>query len=240
VTDLRLALGVLAGPDDRDTDVPPVPLAAPHRVTLSGLRLAVAPTVPGTPVAAGLRHQVERVATQASEAGAKVEERLPDVEWEQLYELFQDLLSAITGLYDPSSDLRDEQRTLAWYLEALARRDRFVTAWQEFFADVDALIAAPAMTTAFPHRDDDSAIDVDGQPVSYLGNGAALVYTNLTGLPGLVAPAGLDGGLPVGVQIIGPRWSESRLLDIAEALEQAEILPGFQAPAGYGQHRPPG
>jgi len=57
------------------------------------------------------------------------------------------------------------------------------------------------------------------------------VICNLTGLPGLAVPAGLDEqGLPVGLQIVGPLWSELKLLEIARVLEQAGVLPGFQAP----------
>jgi hypothetical protein len=37
----------------------------------------------------------------------------------------------------------------------------------------------------------------------------------------------------VGVQIVGPRWSELRLLEIARRLEEAGILPGFWPPSGY-------
>jgi Asp-tRNA(Asn)/Glu-tRNA(Gln) amidotransferase A subunit family amidase len=56
---------------------------------------------------------------------------------------------------------------------------------------------------------------------------------NVAGLPALVAPAGHDeDGLPVGIQIVGPRWSEMRLLAIGRALEQERILPGFRAPPG--------
>jgi len=140
----------------------------------------------------------------------------------------------ITGLFDPEADLRDEQRTLAWYLDALERRDRFVATWQTFFDDLDGLIVPPAMTSAFTHRESGTPEDVDGQIVSYGGHGGLLVFCNLTGLPSLAVPAGLDGdGLPVGVQIVGPLWSEMRLLGIARELERAGILPGFQAPPGY-------
>jgi amidase len=69
--------------------------------------------------------------------------------------------------------------------------------------------------------------------VGYEGHGLLHAFSNLAGLPGLAAPAGLDDGLPVGVQIVGPRWSELRLVGIARALEQEEILPGFQSPPGY-------
>jgi amidase len=55
--------------------------------------------------------------------------------------------------------------------------------------------------------------------------------SNLNGLPGLALPAGLNpDGLPAGVQLVGPRWSESTLLAIGGGLEAAGIMPGFQAP----------
>jgi Asp-tRNA(Asn)/Glu-tRNA(Gln) amidotransferase A subunit family amidase len=50
----------------------------------------------------------------------------------------------------------------------------------------------------------------------------------------LTVPAGCDAdGLPVGVQIVGPRWSEIRLVEVAAALEEAGILPGFSPPPGF-------
>jgi amidase len=49
------------------------------------------------------------------------------------------------------------------------------------------------------------------------------------GLPATAIPAGLTlGGLPVGVQLIGPRGGDSRTLGAAQAIE--EELGGFQAP----------
>ena len=231
--DLELGLAVVAGSDARYGDVPPVPLDRPPRRRLSELRLAVAPTLPGATAASALRQQVERVAAQAADAGARVEERLPDVDWDDLHALFGDLLATITGIFDPGSELRDEQRTLAWYLAALDRRDRFVATWQAFFDDVDALLLPPAMTTAFPHCEPGAPLEVDGVTVDFGAQGLPLVFANLTGLPGLVAPAGLDGdGLPAGVQLVGPRWSEPRLLAIAGELERAGVLPGFSPPPG--------
>jgi amidase len=231
--DLRLALGVIAGPDGLDGDVPPVPLGPRRRRPLQDLRLAVAPTLPGATVASAVRRQVERVAAQAADAGASVQERLPDLDWAALHKLYGDLMGAVTGLFDPDAELREEQRTLAWYLDALTRRDRFAAVWEDFFRDLDALLLPPAMTAAFTHRDMGAAIDVDGQLADYGGHGALLVFCNLTGLPALTVPAGQDpDGLPVGVQLVGPRWSEPRLLEIARELERAGVLPGFRAPPG--------
>jgi amidase len=220
--DLELALSIIAGPDGLDGDIPPVPLGTRQRRELGGLRLAVAPTLPGGDVGKPLRDKVEWIAAAASEAGAKVEERLPDVDWAALNKLFVELLNTTTGVFDPAAELTDEQRSLAWYLTALAGRDRIAAAWDRFFADIDALILPPALTPAFAH-------DATG----YYGVGQMLVFANLTGLPGLVVPAGVEDGLPIGVQLVGPRWSELALLDIAHALEESGILPGFREPPNY-------
>src|SRR3989440_6973346 len=69
IGDLELALAVIAGPDARDGDVPPVPLAPQRRPRLQDLRLAVAPTLPGAAVSRGMRQGVERLAAQAADAG---------------------------------------------------------------------------------------------------------------------------------------------------------------------------
>lgn len=224
VDDLGLLLRILSGPDGRDGDVPPVPPGDRAAVDLAGLRLAWAETlpVPGATPSAELRAQVRRVADGAAAAGARVTGRLPDVDWSGLT-LFGELMTATVGAFNPAMELPAERRELAWYLTALGRRDRFMTAWHDLFRDVDALLLPPALTTAFRH-DDSTPED---------GHGLMSVPANLAGLPALTVPAGRDAdGLPVGVQIVGPAWSETRLLDIAAALEAAGVLPGFTAPPG--------
>jgi len=229
--DLELALSIIAGPDRVDADVAPVPLSPPIPRHLGDLRLAVATSLPGVPVAREVREEIERVAARASDAGAEIVERLPELDWAAIGELFGGLVSALTGQFDPTADLPDHQRSLAWYLEALDRRDHLAAAWDAFFDDIDALLLPPAMTTAFPHAEQYADIDVDGEPRTYADHGRLLVFANVTGAPALVAPAGSSGdGLPIGVQIVGPRWSEIHLIEIARALEEAGVLPGFQRP----------
>jgi amidase len=230
--DLELALRLVSGPDGRDGDVAPVRLDAAAPPAVGDLRLAVAPTVPGVTVSAAMRAEVERVAAAAADAGARVEERLPDVDWDALHRLFGELLLAITGALDPGA----QPRTLAWYLVALDRRDELAAAWEASFADLDGLIFPAAITTAFPHGPPASEIDVDGAPVPYREIGMLYAFSNLTGLPALAVPAGRDAaGLPAGVQIAGPRWSELRLLAVAGALEAAGVLPGWSAPPAVSQ-----
>jgi Asp-tRNA(Asn)/Glu-tRNA(Gln) amidotransferase A subunit family amidase len=74
-------------------------------------------------------------------------------------------------------------------------------------------------------------LEIDRGNAPYEDQGLMLVFCNLLGLPSLAVPAGFDDdGLPIGVQIVGPRWSETRLIEIARALEESEVLPGFVAP----------
>jgi amidase len=193
--------------------------------------LAYAKTLPGVEVARALQDQVARVASGAARAGATVKHHLPDVDWDAMNRLFGELVQCITGLFAPGSQLSEEQRSLAWYLTALAQRDRFAAAWEPFFAEFDALILPPSTTAAFTHRQPGVPLEIDRGNAPYEDQGLMLVFCNLLGLPSLAVPAGFDDdGLPIGVQIVGPRWSETRLIEIARALEESEVLPGFVAP----------
>ena len=46
------------------------------------------------------------------------------------------------------------------------------------------------------------------------------IAVNLAGLPGLSLPAGFVDGLPVGMQLIGPHFSEGRLLNVAHQFQR--------------------
>jgi len=88
------------------------------------------------------------------------------------------------------------------------------------------------MVTAFPHCEPGSPLRVDGHDVDYwMVSGHSTVF-NYTGHPAVVLPYTRDqDGLPLGVQLVGKRWDESRLLAIAQAL--TEITGEFQRPQGY-------
>jgi aspartyl-tRNA(Asn)/glutamyl-tRNA(Gln) amidotransferase subunit A len=67
-----------------------------------------------------------------------------------------------------------------------------------------------------------------GEALSPFAQKAADLYTccaNLAGLPALAFPVGLDGGLPVGVQLLGRAFSEATLFDIVQAYEGAHPFP---------------
>ena len=52
-------------------------------------------------------------------------------------------------------------------------------------------------------------------------NDYCTVPMSLAGIPAISIPCGLADGLPVGLQLAGPAFSENRLFDAAHALEHA-------------------
>src|SRR5437762_1350948 len=74
VEDLALLYSIIAGPDERDTEVQPVPVDKMPHLELKHLRVAFAPSFPGLPVAAEIRGAVEQLAKQLRPLCAVVEE----------------------------------------------------------------------------------------------------------------------------------------------------------------------
>jgi len=97
------------------------------------------------------------------------------------------------------------------------------------------LLCPPAASAAFPHdhvgERHERSIAVNGRRVPtdqlFWAGYSGMVY-----LPSTVAPAGFTpGGLPVGVQIIGPQYGDRACIDFARHLEEG--FQPFVPPAGY-------
>ncbi len=229
--DLALIHRIIAGPDGEDTEVRPVPVGEVPATGLGGLRIAVAPTFPGFPVAAVVREAVETLAGELRRAGATVEEApLPALDFQAELASAGELIGMMVSAFQ--QDAEGPPATLAQYLEALDRRDRSIVAWERFFADRDALLCPPAMVTAFPHVPPGTSLPVDGQDVSYWMVSAHTTVFNYSGHPAIVLPYRRNrDGLPIGVQLVGKRWDEARLLGIAGAMTR--LTGEFQRPPGY-------
>jgi amidase len=231
VDDLALLYSIIAGPDGRDTEVQPVPVDKIPQLELKHLRVAFAPSFPGLRVAAEIRGAVEELAKQLRPLCAAVEEAaLPQVDFNQELPRAGALIGMITGAFQPEE--QEQPATLAQYLEALDRRDQSILAWEQFFEKWDVLLSPPSMVTAFPHCEPGSPLRVDDQEVIYWAVSAHGTLFNYTGHPAVVLPykQGRDG-LPLGIQLVGKRWDESRLLAMAKAL--SEVTGPFQRPPGY-------
>jgi aspartyl-tRNA(Asn)/glutamyl-tRNA(Gln) amidotransferase subunit A len=102
----------------------------------------------------------------------------------------------------------------AFYVKALKVRTLIKRDFDDLFeAGFDALVAPTSPTTAF----DFGARLTD--PVQMYLSDACTLPVNMAGLPGISVPTGLSEGLPVGLQFIGPAWSELELLRWARAHE---------------------
>lgn len=231
VDDLALIYQIIAGPDGRDTDLAPVPVEAMPKLGLKALRIAFAPSSPGFPVAGEISDAVENLARQLQGAGVVVEEaKLPRLD------LHDDLAQggALIGMMMEAAQPEPPQQPtpVSRWFEALARRDRSIVAWEQFFENWDALLCPVTMTTAFPHCEAGTQISVDGKEQSYWMLPAYGAIFNYSGHPALSMPCGQDSdGLPIGLQLVGKRWSESRLLGMAKAIEP--LTGGFRRPPGY-------
>lgn len=118
-------------------------------------------------------------------------------------------------------------------LEVDGRRELHRQRWRQLFAEFDVAVCPITPTPAFPHDHDPDLlarrIDIDGAQYPYFDQ---LVWAGLASMPGLPAtaiPTGLSPeGLPVGLQLIGPMFSDRTPLRLAELLE--EQIGGFRAP----------
>ncbi|MBN9218221.1 MAG: amidase [Mesorhizobium sp.] len=231
VDDLALIYRIVAGPDGRDTDLAPVPVEPIPALDLKTLRIAFAPSFPGFPMAGEISVAVENLARQLQSAGAIVEEaKLPSLD------LHDDLKQggALIGMMMEAAQPEPPKQpsSVSRWFEALARRDKSILAWDGFFDGYDALLCPVAMTTAFAHCEPGTPIDVDGREQSYWMLPAYGAIFNYSGHPALSMPCGQDrDGLPIGLQLVGKRWSESRLLGVAKAIES--LTGGFRRPPGY-------
>jgi amidase len=231
VEDLTLLYSIIAGPDGRDTEVQPVPVDKMPRVALRELRIAFVPTFPGFPVSGDIRAAMEKVAGELQRSGAAVEEAiLPKLDFYEELSSTGKLIRMMLETVQPEA--KKEPTTLAKYLEALHRRDKSIFSWEKFFQSWDVLLCPVSMVTAFPHCEPGAAIQVDGHPVDYRMVSAHGALFNYTGHPAVVVPYALDrDGLPIGVQLVGRRWNESRLLAIARAM--SALTGKFRRPPGY-------
>ncbi|HEX3693223.1 MAG TPA: Asp-tRNA(Asn)/Glu-tRNA(Gln) amidotransferase subunit GatA [Solirubrobacteraceae bacterium] len=137
------------------------------------------------------------------------------------------------GTYALSSGYYD-----AYYGRAQQVRTKVVEDFRAAFAEVDFLVTPTAPTVAFELG------EKTRDPWEMYLNDFCTVPMSLAGIPAISIPCGLagaerglgprGGGLPVGFQLAGPAFSESRLLDAAHALERAFAFDASPARAGAG------
>ncbi len=102
----------------------------------------------------------------------------------------------------------------AYYIKAQKLRRMISDDFTQAFKQVDVIMGPTAPSTAFNigEKADD--------PVSMYLSDIYTIATNLAGLPGMSIPAGFSNNMPVGLQIIGNAFDESRILNVAHQYQQ--------------------
>jgi aspartyl-tRNA(Asn)/glutamyl-tRNA(Gln) amidotransferase subunit A len=116
----------------------------------------------------------------------------------------------MTGTYVLSAGYFD-----AYYLKAQKVRRLITDDFRAAFRTVDLVVGPTTPTPAF-----DIGTKIDDPVTMYL-NDIYTIGANLAGLPALSLPCGFVGGLPMGLQLIGPHFSEGKLLNAAHRFQMA-------------------
>ena len=128
------------------------------------------------------------------------------------------------GTYALSAGYYDAYYGRAQRVRTLVRRD-----FERAFAEVDLIASPTSPSVAF------AAGSRTSDPLAMYMCDVCTIPANLAGLPAISIPCGLSDGLPVGFQLIGPAFSENRILQAAHALEGAI---GFEPAPAFRDSRP--
>ncbi|MFT3819004.1 MAG: amidase [Rubrivivax sp.] len=248
--DLELALSVLAGPTEDEVPAWSLQLPPPRQERLSDFRVALwldAYPVDGA-YAAAIERFAQAL---AAEGVAVERLRQGPVDPAASWDTYLDLLFGVIGMGAPEAELGAYQaaakgappdgyaarlaRATAqplrhWALQS-GRQSALRRQWAHFFERHDLLLCPVAMTQAFAHQTDDGhgpvpqiarTLPVDGAPRPYLENLMWPGLTTVAHLPATARPLGERvGGLPAGVQIVGPYLHDRTPLRFAALCDQA-------------------
>ncbi|MCY9786785.1 amidase [Nocardiopsis sp. EMB25] len=238
VGDMALMLECITGPDPRDWAAlaPPAPGLADVRLRtdaedlMRGMRVAYSPTLGGLDVDPEVARIVADAVKAFEEIGARVEEADPGLppsadEFHVLW--YSGAAKATEALTDRERDLLDPglreivEEGLTYsaqdYLTAMALRMSMGARMGRFHTEYDLLLTPATPIVAF-EAGLESPPELSGRRWT---SWAGFSYPfNMTQQPAASVPCGFsEAGLPVGLQIIGPRHADARVLAACRAFE---------------------
>jgi amidase len=255
--DLGLLLGVLADADGAVIAGWRPVLPAPRAGRLRDFRVVLWLDDPALPVDDEVSTAIHGAVQALRKSGVKVDEAArPGI---TLVENFDDYLRllwpATTAQLSDKAFARIQQAgrgadpegvhgRLAHYggaghrewLRLNEKREVIRARWRAFFERYDVLLCPVGPVCAFAHDHSEDLIArtvvVNGQRRWYWEQLAWISLATLAYLPATATPIGrTSGGLPVGMQIIGPYFEDRSCIEFARLL--ADVAGGFEAPAGF-------
>jgi amidase len=234
--DLRIALRATAGPEDPAAKAFSWALAAPRHRRLAEFRVGVVLDDRHAPVSGEVGSVLSDTLAALARAGATVVEGWPaGIDPGHSAESF----GFQVGLYFAFAQPGEDIPPLAAVIDQERRRMAARAAWSGYFENVDVFLCPTNFTPAFPHDTrpfEERTIATPEGDRPYRDQPFWIAHASLAGLPAVVAPVGrTPGGLPVGVQIVGPLYEDDTAITFAELL--ADAVGGFQPPAIQGAPR---
>ena len=225
-SDLRLALGAMAGRDTRD----PWWQAMPLRGAAVPRKVAYVEGPDGMTVAQPVREALRATANKLRDAGYQVDEVQPPPFREAMEmqlrlwmaEFRQDGTAALRAEDDPDASFIYTQMTrhcpeidLAGMMSTLKSRARLTRLWRTFLADWPLVLCPVSGELPFSnHLDVASAAAFD----TVLEAQMTMIAIPFMGLPGITVSTGFSGSSPVGVQLVADQFREDLLLEAGEIL----------------------
>jgi amidase len=228
-TDLRAALETTAGVEAAQRRAYRWSLPASRRSRLADYRVGAvldhSLASPSSEIAAAIADGVDAIAR----GGATVVEGWPEgADPARAYRSFGFQVEMFFAFQEPGEKFSPWPEIVAHERYRMALR----AAWARYFEDVDVFVCPTNFTAAFPHDSRPFAertIDTREGPRPYDSQAFWISHASLPGLPAVAAPIGrTDGGLPVGLQIIGPLYEDDTAITFAELT--AEVVGGYEPP----------
>ena len=232
VRDVRLGFEAMAQADARDPWWTPVPLAGPVLALPIRVAVVAAPEdLGGVPLSRAVAGALREAANALADAGYEiVDEKTPgfarafDLWFAMLIPEFRRFMHADFER-DGDDGIRIAMRLVLdnvpesdpeAHLRALAQRTHLIREWNLFLARVPLVLTPVCAQPPYAHGFD---IESKERTMQIWRESATLMAVPVLGLPAIAVPTGLAEGLPVGVQIVGPRFREDLVLAAAEAIE---------------------
>ena len=245
--DMALFLDVMAGRDPRQPHGSAHAAIAPVTpASMKGMRIAWMRDWGGAfPMEEGILKTCDAAMSVLSDLGAEVETPEPPFDAEAMFQSWSTLRCWQVGvgldvLESQGGTLKD---TAIWELErgralsafevhaASAVRSSWFKTAAQFFETYDAFVLPTAQVWPFSNDIDYPRSIAGVEMDTYHRWMAGMVPASLLGLPAVAAPAGFgDNGLPIGIQLVGARGADARLLAMAAAYHAATDWPDKHPP----------
>jgi amidase len=245
--DLRVLLEVLTNSGSAFGGMPGAELPRfEQQPDIADLRIGVWSDDSMAPVDSSVKDLVEDAARRLSDEGAQVDNEIrPAVASSDLHRNYMQLLNSTMSSGIPSDKwdklvakaggnaehtedyavmfARDSALAHRHWLQANERRAHAQQAWADVFDNVDVVIAPIMPTAAFPHDTErpygKRTLSVNGSDAPYRDILFWAGLATMPHLPSVAIPIGHTAdGLPVGMQLIGPKWSDHKILSIGEEI----------------------